>query len=93
MSLKSLRSSIDKIDRKILRLLERRFEIVKGIAELKATEDLEIQDDEREKEVKRNWSSSSGKLDPKFVQRLIRIILKYSKEVQERSRSKRRRLN
>ncbi len=92
MSLKSLRSSIDKIDRKILRLLERRFEIVKGIADLKATEDLEIQDDEREKEVQLNWRNSRGKLDPVFVQRLMRIILRHSKDIQERTRRKRRRV-
>ncbi len=91
MSLKNLRSDIDEIDRKLLRLLGRRFEIVEEIAELKSARDLDIQDDAREREVRRNWSASRGKLDPAFVQKLMRIVLKHSKEIQEKTRRKEKR--
>ena len=51
MDIKILRNNIDNIDKEIVKLLEKRFEVVKGVIEYKLSNNLPILDEAREKEV------------------------------------------
>jgi len=80
---KALRERIDKIDREIVKLLEKRIGIVKEIGRLKRDTGAEIFDPEREREVLKNVSNST-KLDKKFVRDLFRSIIEYCKNEEEK---------
>ncbi|MEE8167272.1 MAG: chorismate mutase [Candidatus Hydrothermarchaeales archaeon] len=82
MSLEELRQRIDEIDRNIVRLLEERFEIVEDIAGIKRSRGLKIEDDARERKVRKNYSGAAKKLDEGFVEKLVDLILKQSKGIQ-----------
>lgn len=49
--LKKYRKQIDKIDKKLIKLFEKRMEISKSIGEYKKEHNMEIFDSEREKEI------------------------------------------
>jgi chorismate mutase len=85
MSLKGLRDSIDEIDREIIRLLEKRFEIVEEIAKQKRYRGLDIVDGIREKNVLDNWMNTAKRIEPNFLKKVVVLILEYSKVIQSRA--------
>jgi len=82
--IEKLRGEVDAIDEKIVKLLKRRFKIVKEIGEHKNKSGVNIEDIAREKEVLRNYLKSSAGLDKEFMRELANLILKYSKKIQKR---------
>jgi len=80
---KALRDRIDKIDREIVKLLEKRIEIVREIGRLKRDTGAEIFDPERERDVLRNVSNST-RLDKRFVMDMFRLIMEYCKNEEEK---------
>lgn len=90
MNLKELRDNIDEIDQKLIGLLEKRFEIVGEIAKLKQSQGLEIEDGNREEDVLANWMNSADKIETSFLEKVVRLVLEYSKDVQLKVNKRRR---
>lgn len=83
MKLDELRKEIDKVDRQVIRLLCRRFRMVRNIAGIKRGVGLKINDKAREREIIENCKSASdGSLDEKFIEKLMHLILTKSKSIQ-----------
>ncbi len=80
-----LRGQIDEIDQKIVELLGKRMVLVKEIGQLKETTGSEIQDEEREKEIKKRLKDIAEKegLDEEFVNHLYTHIFIESRKIQE----------
>ena len=76
--LKKLRKEIDKTDREILTLIEKRVEIAGRIGALKKEKGLPVSDPDREKEVLDNIAKST-KLDRMFARNLFSSIIDYCK--------------
>lgn len=74
-----LRNRIDGIDRKILKLIEKRADLAKNIGGIKKRNGLKISDSERERKVIENVLSSSN-IDKDFLKKLFRLIIKYCKD-------------
>ncbi len=91
MKLKQRRDAIDEIDRQIIGLLEKRFEIVADIAKLKESQGLEIEDGAREADVLKNWMSATHKIEPKFLKKVVGLVMDYSKSIQVKANKCRRR--
>ncbi len=77
--IEKLRNRIDGIDRKILKLIEKRADLAKNIGRIKKRNGLKISDSEREREVIENVLSSSN-IDKDFLKKLFRLIIKYCKD-------------
>ena len=78
--IEGLREEIDKVDREIVQLLNKRIELVLHIGELKNRDELAVEDLEREKEI---LSKLRGdKLDGGFLRNLYEVIFRYSKSKQ-----------
>ncbi len=87
--IEKLRSEIDTIDTKLIDLLCERFEIVKQIADAKKELRAEIEDDVREREVIERCKDAAGdRLDEGFIEELTRMILSYSKKIQQMRRER-----
>ncbi len=87
--IEKLRSEIDAIDEKLIDLLCERFEIVKQIADAKKELGAEIEDDVREREVIERCKDAAGdRLDAGFIDELTRMILSYSKKIQQMRRER-----
>jgi chorismate mutase len=85
MDLKDARAEIDGIDYEIVRLLKKRFTMAIQIGRLKNSLTMGIEDLERDRRVLENYKrQSGGELDEGFVEDLVELILKYSKEVQKK---------
>ena len=82
--MKDLRQQIDQIDRKIIKLLAERMDLVKEIAKFKKTSELRIQDKKREQEVLKNLKEfgKTKKLSPKFIEEVYKKILTESRRIQ-----------
>jgi len=80
--IEELRDRIDAIDRKIVKLLEKRVGIARNIGKIKRGEGLKISDDKREKEVIENVSNSN--LDKNFVKKTFRLIIEYCKNEEQK---------
>lgn len=74
-----LRNRIDGIDRKILKLIEKRADLAKNTGRIKKRNGLKISDSERERKVIENVLSSSN-IDKDFLKKLFRLIIKYCKD-------------
>ncbi len=74
-----LRNRIDGIDRKILKLIEKRVDLAKNTGRIKKRNGLKISDSERERKVIENVLSSSN-IDKDFLKKLFRLIIKYCKD-------------
>lgn len=78
--IEGLREEIDKVDREIVQLLNKRIELVLHIGELKNRDELAVEDLEREKEI---LSKLCGdKLDGEFLRNIYEVIFRYSKSKQ-----------
>ncbi|MFQ5891240.1 MAG: chorismate mutase [Candidatus Methanofastidiosia archaeon] len=76
--MKELRERIDEIDIRILRLLEERMTVVDEIAEIKKSNNLEIEDREREEEIVKNKKSRILKKEE--IEKIFNKIIEVSKE-------------
>ena len=84
MKLEDFRRQLDKIDENLLNILSSRFEVVKGIAEYKYLNQLNIKDQKRENEIldqKKKYGEKLG-LDTKFVENIFELILEESRKIQ-----------
>ena len=83
--LKNYRKQIDRVDKEILFLIKRRFQLAKKIAKYKMENELPVQDQDRESEVLKNVTGQ-GKLmefSESFIRRLFELILSESNKEQE----------
>lgn len=74
--LKTIRSEIDKIDRKLKTLLSKREKLIKKIGKLKKLHNLKIEDRTREKKILKDIKSP-------FVKKTFKTILSASKALQK----------
>lgn len=83
--LKTYRKKIDKIDNKIIRLLDKRLIVAQKIGEYKKQNNLPITNLNREKEILNKFSKKTKKtkLKKNFINKLFKLIFKNSKEVQK----------
>lgn len=84
MEIEELRKSIDEIDKEIVKLIAKRFEVVKRIAEEKIAKNKGVLDEERETLVKMNWRRYALEygVPINVVEELIELLIKYSKSYQ-----------
>lgn len=85
MDIDSLRSRIDKLDTKIIRLLKRRFKTVEKLSTFKKQEGLPIKDALREERMHKSIAkkAESFHLNPIFTKKLFNLILDESKKLQK----------
>ncbi len=85
MTLQDLRSKIDVVDDRLLRLLSDRMGIAREISELKKLEERQIIDSAREKEVLEKIEKKSKKLNlpEKEVREIWQQIFKLSHHIQK----------
>ncbi|MBU0470019.1 MAG: chorismate mutase [Nanoarchaeota archaeon] len=87
MNLDGLRTEIDRIDGKVLKLIAKRLKLCSEISEHKRKNRLKVLDKGREAEIIRDRISKFQKLgfeDQKFVKELFRLLMNKSKEIQKR---------
>ena len=82
--MEKIRQNIDEIDQEILNLLKERKELALKIGQIKQDENLLFKQPEREQTVFKDVEKSSKKLglDPKFTEKLFKLIIKNSLEEQ-----------
>jgi monofunctional chorismate mutase len=83
--LKNYRKQIDRVDKEILFLIKRRFQLAKKIAKYKMENELPVHDEDREDEVLKNVTGQ-GKLmefSESFIRRMFELILSESNKEQE----------
>jgi chorismate mutase/prephenate dehydrogenase len=81
-----LRQKIDTVDAEILTLLAKRLQIVQEVAEYKAKNDIPVYQPGREAEIMAKIKDMATKkdLDPEYVEEMFKIIMRFSKESQQR---------
>jgi len=77
------RKKIDKIDRQIIGLLEKRLESARKIGEYKRKNKIKIIDRKREKEIL-NERVNESKLDKNFTKKLFKLMILESRRVQKK---------
>lgn len=82
MSLEKYRKEIDAIDKKLLQLFEKRFNVSKKVGEYKKKNKMKIFDKKREKEIIEKRTNET-KLSSLFVKKLYKLIFKESKRLQK----------
>ena len=88
-SIVALRAEIDRLDRELLEVLERRMAVVTELAEAKREAGVRVRDPQREREIivaRRQHGSEHG-LSPDFVESLFRLIMWASREYQSSLRA------
>ncbi len=87
LDLDNYRKQIDKIDREIVTLLVKRFEVVEKIANYKKKNNLQILDIEREKNILKEKVdlAKSNNLDEEFVLDIFKKIMEQAKKNQNRN--------
>jgi len=82
--LNNCRKEIDRIDRKIFKLLMNRFILVKKIGKYKKANGIKIFNKKREKYILDEIKSSSRKhgTDEKYTENIFRSIIKNSRKIQ-----------
>jgi monofunctional chorismate mutase len=84
MELDKARTEINKIDKEIVRLLEKRFNIVNEIGNFKKKQGLSIYDEAREKQVVESCTSYlENKEYSKFIDDIYFQIMKCSNDIQQ----------
>ncbi|MDP3765058.1 MAG: chorismate mutase [Nanoarchaeota archaeon] len=82
--LRYYRTKIDSIDRNIVKLLLFRFKIVKQIAHYKKINKINAIDKKRELEVVNNIKKYSNKSNQKFIIKIFKKVINYSKRLQSK---------
>ncbi len=83
-SLASLRAEIDECDKQIIKLLARRFELVKKIGVYKAIHNLPVLDEARENELLTDRKRQAG-INYK-IEDIFKLILEQSRQIQMKVR-------
>lgn len=82
-SLPSLRKQIDRVDLRLLRLLNRRAALALRVGRLKARRGLPVFDGRREEQVvRRVTQANAGPLPARAIRQLFREILRYSRKLE-----------
>ena len=81
-SLQKYRNKIDKIDKRIIQLLEKRFDFVKNIKKYKEGKNIPIEDKEREKKIIDSRAKNS-RLSKNFIKQFFELVFNYSKNLQK----------
>lgn len=77
------RQQIDALDRQLLRLLERRMQLARQVAQLKAREGLGIHQPQREAALLEHLvAQASGAISPAAVREIWQVILRCSRDIQ-----------
>lgn len=81
MSLKELRQEVDMLDIEIIKVLGRRIEIVRQIAQVKKENQLPIFDEKREEEIRREVRKHAKiqGLSAEMMLEIMQLILDYSR--------------
>lgn len=82
LKLRKLRKKIDDIDKKILKLLIKRFIIVEMIKSIKKRFKIKIKDKKRENEILKKANNSSKKYG-KYLKNIYKTIIRSSLELQK----------
>lgn len=84
MNLDELRKSIKQIDEKIISFLGERKILSEKVADFKAKNKLEVQDENYEVKLLASLIEKSGEknLDPEFIRKIFSEILKNSRKIQ-----------
>ncbi|RKZ01080.1 chorismate mutase [Candidatus Fermentibacteria bacterium] len=78
--IEKLREQIDAVDSEIVKLLNRRIEIVLKIGDQKAAGSLPVEDLSREEEIISRLKT--GNLSYEYLRDIYKVIFKYSKTIQ-----------
>ncbi len=83
--LEKFRKQIDKIDCQIINLLSKRTKISKKVGDYKKKNNLKLQDKKREALIFKKIETLSKKynINKNYINKLFKLILKHSKEIQE----------
>ena len=86
MSLYEMRSKIEEIDKRIMRLIAERTDIAILIAEIKENEGLPITDKDQEKKVMERVSKNADLfgIDKEGVERIFQMLIELNKSKQRR---------
>lgn len=86
MKLEEIRTEINKIDRDLVLLIGRRFELVRKIAFIKKRDNLHIEDIKKEKEVIRKIKQLGSRVGVNSILliKVFRLIIKESKKEQKK---------
>ena len=86
MKLKDLRGQIDELDEKLVRIIARRFVLVKQIKEAKKTEGWPVVDNKREKNILQNLKSMSFKygVSYRILKKVFNVVFMESKALQNK---------
>lgn len=86
MDLEHIRQEIDKIDDEIINLLSKRKDLVREIAKIKKESNKPVLDKKREQEIIERLKTKAKEqgLDESFINSIFEIILKNSRNEQER---------
>jgi len=76
-----LREDVGSVDKNLIRILEKRFEITNKIGEIKNVNGIPIEDLKREEEII-NFQQKLTKISPEFVKKLFKLIFEESKKSQ-----------
>jgi chorismate mutase len=81
-NIQKLRKKIDELDQKLIKVLEKRFELTKEIGEIKQEEGLGIKHENRENEVLEKISTTKT-LKKSFTKKLFELIFQESRNRQK----------
>ena len=87
--LDELREEIDILDRRIISLLEERFEVIREVSDWKKKMGIEIEDLSREQEILKkieDFLKESGSEKRIYLERIYKVIFEESKEYQKKLR-------
>lgn len=84
--LEEKRQKIEEIDKKIIRLLGERLDLVKEIGRIKKDNNLEIEDLKREEKIKEEYKKIAKdlNLEPEELWQVFEKIIEWSKKVQKK---------
>jgi len=84
-SLSVLREKINTIDTQLLLLFAQRLQLIKEIGRIKEAKQLPVEDEEREKELRENWSEVAHRLNlpEEMIQPILSFLLHNSKAMQK----------
>lgn len=82
LNLKNFRQKLDKIDKKLLKVLAERFKVTHKVGIFKKKHNLSACDKKREKEIfqERKLSAKEFNLDPFLIEKIFKLIIKKVKE-------------
>jgi len=79
-----LRYKIDKADKKVLKLLKKRFKLTERLVKAKMILDYPLEDPTREAEIKIKWLKifKKAKTSPQFIESLFTLVTQEAKDFQ-----------